>query len=122
MARILWCEDSARVRQLIELIFRKSAHDLQLFESPTAAIDDYTAYGADLIVTDLRMPEMDGLALVKELRRRGAVETPVIVCSASSNHNARVAIEAAGATYLPKPFSSADLNRAVAVALDRLAA
>jgi DNA-binding response OmpR family regulator len=116
-ARIIWCEDAPRVLQLLRATFRNSEHDLVFCASPAQAIAEFLAGGADLIVTDLAMPEMNGLDLIAELRRLGADGVPTIVVSASSNRESRRQVAEIGAQYLAKPFSPRAMVEAIESAL-----
>ena len=117
MARIIWCEDAPRVLQLLRATFRNSEHDIVFCDAPARALEAFAAGGADLIVTDLAMPGMNGLDLIEELRRRGADGVPVIVVSASSNRESRRQVAAIGAQYLAKPFSPKAMVEAIDSAL-----
>jgi two-component system chemotaxis response regulator CheB len=75
-----------------------------------SALEAIKALNPDLVLLDVEMPVMDGLATLRELRRRG-YQAPVIMCSSLTQRGARVTIEAlaSGATdYVAKPAGQAD--------------
>ncbi len=75
----------------------------------------------DLVITDLQLPEHDGFEVARRVRQ-ALPQTPVILITAYSRAATAEAAYAAGASaYLPKPFSLADLSRAIDSALARLA-
>ncbi|HXC58707.1 MAG TPA: response regulator [Steroidobacteraceae bacterium] len=107
MARILAVDDSPSMRQMVHLTLQSAGHDV------VSAIDGVdglskACVGApvDLVITDVNMPNMDGLTLVKELRRlpqyRGV---PLLVLTTESSAEKKQEGRAAGATgWIVKPF------------------
>ena len=69
----------------------------------------------DLILLDIMMPEMDGLAVVRKIRAEPALsQTPVVVISAlAAAEDRRAALEAGADAFLPKPFTMEELTRAI---------
>ena len=111
-SRILIVDDSAVMRSLLRAVL---CHDPTLEVAGTAA-DGASALQAiktldpNLVLLDVEMPVMDGLATLRELRRRGH-QVPVIMCSSFTQRGARVTIEAlaSGATdYVAKPAGQSD--------------
>jgi two-component system chemotaxis response regulator CheY len=76
---------------------------------------------ADLVITDVNMPEMDGLTLVKELRARPAYRfTPILVLTTESGDDMKQRGREAGATgWLVKPFDAERLRQTVSHVLAR---
>jgi CheY-like chemotaxis protein len=86
------------------------------------ALERYAACGPELVITDLLMPRMNGLALLTELRDRGS-EVPVIVVTADIQRSSRAACEAQGISgFLHKPFAPEELRAAVFAALESIPA
>jgi DNA-binding response OmpR family regulator len=73
----------------------------------------------DLILTDVMMPEVDGLTFVRQIRAEGhSARVPVIVVSAGvSSREQAAALQAGADSFLPKPFSLKDLQAAVSTLL-----
>ncbi len=69
----------------------------------------------DLILLDIMMPEMDGLAVVRKIRAEPALSrTPVVVISAlAAAEDRRAALEAGADAFLPKPFTMEELTQAI---------
>ena len=114
--RILIVDDSAVMRSLLRSVV--SADPLLdvvgTAADGEAALNSIGALRPDLILLDVEMPVMDGLATLRELRRRGH-KMPVIVCSALTQRGAQVTIEAlaSGASdYVAKPSGQADREAA----------
>src|SRR5262249_42529590 len=84
-----------------------------------SALDAAGAIDADLVITDVNMPEMDGLTLVRELRARPAYRfTPILVLTTESGDDMKRRGRDAGATgWLVKPFDAARLRQTVSFVL-----
>lgn len=83
--------------------------------SAEEAMDILERVTPDLILTDVMMPEIDGLTFVRRLRSGGTTpRIPIIIVSAGVSHREQAAAMQAGADeFLPKPFSIGDLRAAV---------
>ena len=112
-AEKVWVVDDDRsIRWVLERALAKVGLTSQCFESATTALRQLDLESPSVIVSDIRMPGMDGLELLERVQReRPAV--PVIIMTAHSDLDAAVASYRGGAfEYLPKPF---DIDDAVAV-------
>jgi DNA-binding NtrC family response regulator len=113
---ILVVEDEEKLRRVIELQLKDAGHDVR--QAGTAEDGLRQADGVDLILTDLRLPGMDGLQLLDSLRRQNST-TPVIVMTAfGSIETAVEAMKAGAVDFLPKPFSLDHLMTVVNKALE----
>jgi two-component system, chemotaxis family, protein-glutamate methylesterase/glutaminase len=115
--RILIVDDSAVMRNLLRSVIRTEIE----FEVVGTAADGESALSLlehlrpDLILLDVEMPVMDGLATLRKLRSRG-LRMPVIMCSSLTQRGARVTIEAlaSGASdYVAKPAGQASAAEAI---------
>ena len=109
---ILVVDDSATMRQLIGLTLKK-VRGCHVVEAHNGA-DAVARLGAapcDLIITDIKMPEMDGLELVRQVRGRpGLAELPIIIVTTKGEEAAQQAgLEAGANAYLTKPLFGAKL-------------
>ncbi len=115
-ARILIIEDEEKLRRVMELQLRAAGFDVD--QAGTAERGLPLADNADLIITDLRLPGIDGLELLSSLRARG-LETPIVVMTAfGSIETAVEAMKAGAVDFLPKPFSLDHLMAVVEKALE----
>ena len=118
-ATILVVDDSATMRALVRQALERDGH--QVVEAPNGAaalaVLGHTA--ADLVITDVIMPEMDGLSLTGALRADARWRTlPVLVLSTESGAAMHERGRSAGATgWLVKPFHPDTLRDAVAQVL-----
>lgn len=114
--RILVVEDEDKLRRVLELQLRSNGFDVELAATGEAALK--LSGHADLVLTDLRLPGMDGLSLLERIRADGAT-VPVIVMTAYGTVEAAVQAMKAGAIdFLLKPFSLDHLMTVVHKALE----
>jgi two-component system, chemotaxis family, chemotaxis protein CheY len=115
MAAILTVDDSASIRQTIKIALGNEGHTI--CEAVDGVDGLQKAHGArfDLIITDLNMPEMDGLTMIRELRKNPAhAGVPILFLSTESDAGMKQLAKAAGATgWLTKPFASGQLVKIV---------
>ena len=117
---ILVVDDEPAVRELTVEILRRSGYKSLGVPSARHALDLLDEEQFDLLVSDVVMPEMTGLELLYELRRRRP-DLPVILMTGGSQEPERTsrAVELGAVALLYKPFSSAELRDLVASALTR---
>jgi len=114
--RILVVEDEDKLRRVIELHLQAGGFEVEQARTAEEAV--LRAEQADLVLTDLRLPGMDGLELLAHLRRQNA-HVPVIVMTAFGTvENAVEAMKAGAADFLLKPFSLDHLTTVVHKALE----
>ena len=103
MTTILVVDDSMIDRRLVGGILTSQAnYEVRYAADGSKALDDMQAFIPDAVVTDLIMPEMDGLELVREIRNRYA-EVPVVLMTSQGNERIAVgALECGAASYVPK--------------------
>jgi DNA-binding NtrC family response regulator len=114
--RILIVEDEEKLRRVMELQLQSAGFDVEKAGSAEDALRMVDR--ADLVITDLRMPGMDGLELLATIRRQN-LHLPVIVITAFGTiENAVEAMKAGAVDFLLKPFSLDHLMAVVAKALE----
>jgi two-component system, LuxR family, response regulator FixJ len=112
-------DDDEAVRHSVSFMLATSGLAVRVHESATSFLDALPSIQPGCIVTDVRMPGMDGLALQRELKRRG-INLPVIVITGHADVPLAVEAMKAGAIDLiEKPFSDEALLSVVRVAIDR---
>lgn len=117
--RILVVDDTAPNRSLLVDLLTPLGFAVSEAANGREALDRLAQAAADLVLTDLVMPEMGGVELIRRLRRTPEqASLPVIVVSASATDQDRADSLAAGATaFLPKPVEHRDLLREIGAAL-----
>jgi len=105
--RVLLVDDSPSVRKMQEKQLRQIGYAITTAASGSAALERLQESNFDLLITDLEMPEMDGLALLEKIRQQPLLnQIPVILISSHSSPQQMARVHEAGAAaYLVKPFS-----------------
>jgi DNA-binding response OmpR family regulator len=121
MAKILIVEDDADFSEMLQYKLRELGHEVFVLENGVAAVESAKRLGAELVLTDLIMPEKEGLELILELRRE-LPSLPIIATSGGGRTRNTDYLRAAthfGATQaLRKPFSDEELQEAIKAALN----
>ena len=102
---ILLMEDEPSVASGLEMILTEEGYLVDLAMTGHAALDTFDRKGCDLLVADLRLPDIDGMEVIKEVKAKRP-ETEVIVITGYANASSAVEAMRAGAhDYLSKPFT-----------------
>jgi two-component system chemotaxis response regulator CheY len=121
MAKILVVDDTILTQRLLEVMLRRINHSTISALNGLEALVCLNETSFDLIITDINMPEMDGLSFLDELRADSRhKDVPVIVMTASGLPYIPRMVTQKGATiFLAQPFSSRELTEAVTKCLDK---
>ncbi|MDB5424203.1 MAG: hypothetical protein JWQ29_1619 [Phenylobacterium sp.] len=120
--RVLVADDNPTNRKVIELMLAAAGATAISVENGRAALDAWRTATFDLVLMDLRMPVMDGLAAIRAIRAEEASSsrrpTPVIVLSANTSPQDRAASAKAGADgHIGKPIRAEELLAAIGAAV-----
>src|SRR4051812_26039481 len=103
-ARILVVDDEVSARGGLEKLLKQEGYRVETAEDGAVALPRFNEAQADVVVTDLKMPNMDGIELLKHLREQDDA-VPVLVCTAFGDVSTAVQAMRAGAEdYLTKPI------------------
>jgi excisionase family DNA binding protein len=102
--RILVVDDEAAIRELLSKTLALAEYDVDLAPDGAAAIERLRLIPYDLLITDLKMPGVDGLTVVREARRLKADIPVVIITGFSTEASAIEAVNLGVSGYLTKPF------------------
>ncbi len=109
---ILSVDDSASIRQMVKLTLNGAGYDVvEAGDGSEALKKAEGGMSAHMVVTDLNMPIMDGLALIKELRKLPAYRgIPIVLLTTESDDEKKKEAKLAGATgWITKPFKQDQL-------------
>jgi two-component system response regulator AtoC len=116
--QILVVDDEAKMRRVLEIMLQKMGHKVLTAGNGLEALALFGKEVIDLVITDLRMAEMDGLQLLQRIREGGA-DMPVMVITAHGTIDTAVAAMKHGACdYIQRPFDIDTLELAVERALN----
>lgn len=115
--RILAVDDEPNMRRLLEITLRQAGHQALLAADGREALEILRNQGADLVVSDLNMPGMDGIKLLASMREEG-MDTPLIIVTAKGEvESAVTAMKLGAADYILRPFDLETLEIAMTRAL-----
>lgn len=109
--KILSVDDSASIRQLVSFTLTREGYEVVEAADGRDALDKVKSYPVDMVITDLNMPNMDGIELIKALRGDPAFKfTPIVMLTTESVMTKKDAGKQAGATgWIVKPFKPEQL-------------
>ncbi|NNL67062.1 MAG: sigma-54-dependent Fis family transcriptional regulator [Myxococcales bacterium] len=118
MKRVLIVDDDRPTRRVLQILVERMGLESRAFEDAPAALASLAAESASLVLTDLRMPGMDGIAFMHELRKLDT-RVPVIVLTAYGTIEAAVEAMKLGALdFVAKPFDVDALEMLIRRSLD----
>jgi excisionase family DNA binding protein len=102
--RVLVVDDEATIRDLLSKTLALAEYDVDMASDGRTALDRLRMIPYDLLITDLKMPGVDGLTVIREARRLKA-DLPVIIITGFSNEASAIeAVNLGVSGYLTKPF------------------
>ena len=105
MAKVLVIDDEPGIRDLLDTLLRRKGYDVIVAESGQKGLECFRRERPDVIVLDLKMPEMDGLTVLRQIRSLNRSQ-PVIVLTGSRTAEMEQQVRALGVTeYIAKGFS-----------------
>jgi two-component system KDP operon response regulator KdpE len=117
--RILVVDDEPQIRRVLRTSLATRGYDVRAAADGESALDTFRDWHPDLVITDLSMPDMDGIALCRRLRQIS--QLPIIVLSVKDEEKTKVkALDEGADDYVTKPFSMDELLARVRSALRRV--
>ncbi|PWE52913.1 two-component system response regulator [Metarhizobium album] len=120
-AQILTVDDSASIRMTTKITLTNAGYQVTEAVDGLDGLNKAKAGNYDLIITDLNMPNMNGLQMIEALRQSGSnVGVPIIFLTTESDAELKTRAKAAGATgWITKPFNAESLVKIVQKVLGR---
>lgn len=113
MANILIADDEKKMRHLLSMILESEGHRVQQAEDGRQAFSKLQEHCFDIVISDIKMPEMDGIELLAAIRK-AQIPCPVIYITAFATIDSAVEMMRMGASdYISKPFDSKQILLAV---------
>ncbi len=118
MATILIVEDEPRMRRLLEISLGEDGHTVHSVPDAETGLKNLARDSADLIVTDLKLPGMNGLDFLAEARRINSSIPMIVMTAYGSVETAVEAMKAGASDYVLKPFTMAEMKLVINKELD----
>src|SRR4029079_3996825 len=119
MSNILIVDDEQSYRQLLTLVFEADGHTLRTAAHGREAVEMLQAEPADIIISDVRMPDMDGIGLLSSVRESFPHIGVVLMTAFASVDPARDAFKLGADDFIQKPFDVEELKLIVRKTLEK---
>jgi two-component system response regulator AtoC len=117
MAKVLVIDDEANLRKVLAALLRRDGYDVTVAEDGEMGIAEFQKNGADAVITDLVMPKVGGMEVLKAVNSTDP-EVPVIIITAHGTVDSAVeAIKLGAFDYVTKPFDQVELSNVLAKAV-----
>jgi two-component system chemotaxis response regulator CheY len=115
LKRILTVDDSKTMRDMVGFTLRGAGYEVIEADDGVNALSVLSSASVDLVITDINMPNMDGVTLIKQLRTRPNFKsTPILILTTEGSDEKKAEGRAAGATgWIVKPFAPDKLLQVV---------
>jgi two-component system, NtrC family, response regulator PilR len=117
--RVLVVDDEQSMRELLGIMLKQVGYDVTLAEGGEAAVDALKNEAFDLVITDLRMRKVDGLAVLRAAKEHSPRTVVLVVTAFASTETAVEAMKLGAYDYVTKPFKLDELRLTIANALER---
>jgi len=115
---ILVVDDEPQITRVLQTTLTSQGYGIRTADDGQQALQEMKSWSPDLVITDLRMPNMDGLQLCRAIRAKSGV--PIIVLSVKGEETIKVeSLDAGADDYVTKPFNVNELLARVRAALRR---
>jgi two-component system response regulator AtoC len=117
--RVLVIDDEENLRHYLQVVLREEGYHVEAAQDGTEALEKMQHHPWDIILCDIRMPRMDGMAFLKEVKAKG-LEGTIIMMSAYGTVNSAVEAMKMGAfDYISKPFNADEIILTIKKAEER---
>ena len=117
MAKILVVDDDQGMREFLEIMLTREGYRVSTASDAGKALSRCRKETFDLIITDLKMPKMDGIGFLKEVKELSPETMVILITAYASGETAVTAMKEGAYDYIEKDFAIEDLNRIVRNAL-----
>jgi len=107
--RILVVDDESILRNLLEKILKKEGYEVMLAASGKEAVDVLEREKVDIIISDIKMPEMDGFALLRIVKEKYPSVGVIMMTAYADAYSVKDALLLGADDYITKPFKSVEI-------------
>ena len=118
-ARVLVVDDERSMRELLAIMLRQAGHQVTLADGGEQALEALRSGSFDLVITDLRMRRVDGLAVLRATKELSPHTVVLVVTAFASTETAVEAMKLGAYDYVTKPFKTDEIKLTIANALER---
>lgn len=118
MTKILVADDEEIITQLLCRILTKQGYDIEIAQDGQQALEKIKKTHFDMVICDLKMPNMDGLTLIKRLKRLNKDVMIIIITAYATVQTAKEAMKLGCYDYITKPFEAEELSIIIKRALE----
>ena len=119
--QILVVDDEVSMRRMLDILFRQEGYQVQTADSAEAALEAMNGRPFDLVISDIRMPGLSGVDLLRKLKGEDSQAEVVLMTAYASTDSAIEALKLGAFDYVTKPFQVEELVNVVRHALEKKA-
>jgi len=116
--QILIVDDSQESREICQRVLQREGYGVQSVDDAKKALDELKGTRFNLVITDLKMPEMDGMSLLKNIKEIHPEICVIVMTGYPDKESKAKAIELGASGYLTKPLDVSELITAVKSCLE----
>jgi CheY-like chemotaxis protein len=113
---VMVVDDEPIVGKRLKPALTKYGYDVEVFDNPVKAIDRFDEKEFDVVVTDLRMEDLNGIQVLEHVTAKSAKTKVIFITAYATVENAREALVKGAFDFIAKPFKPNDLRMAIAKA------
>src|SRR5262252_3828973 len=117
--RVLIVDDERSMRELLAIMLKQAGHEVTVAEGGEQAIEVIKSESFDLVITDLRMRRVDGIAVLRAAKEHSPSTVVLVVTAFASTETAVEAMKLGAYDYVTKPFKLDEIKLTIANALER---
>lgn len=116
---VMVIDDEPGMGRLLLIILEEAGYRVRVYQEPIKALADFTREPADIVLTDVRMPKVDGVGVLEAIKQR-SMETPVVLMTAFGTLETAVnAMKKGASDYVAKPFKNEEIRLVLASVLEK---
>ncbi|MDP3937658.1 MAG: sigma-54 dependent transcriptional regulator [Deltaproteobacteria bacterium] len=119
MSKILVVDDELSMREFLEIMLKKAGYDVETVEDPNEAILRVDSENYDLVITDVLMPRMDGVELLRKIKEISPETTVLMMTAYAATETAVQAMKEGAYDYITKPFKVDEIQLIIEKALEK---
>ena len=117
--RILVVDDEPKICTMLQAVLQRDGYEVQTFQDAAAALDRFRASDFDVVISDLRMPGVNGFELIRQIKAIRPATPVVAVTGHGTTETAVHALQCGADDYLTKPFDIGNVRRVVETSLQQ---